>query len=233
MAAYYNEIEPFAAEWLRNLIVAGLIADGEVDQRDIKDVAPNDIRGFNQAHFFAGIGGWSYALRLAGWPDDEPVWTGSCPCQPYSEAGLRSGAADHKHLWPQWFRLIRECRPAIIFGEQVPEAIKLGWLDEISADLQGEDYAVGAAVLSACVVEARQERERLWFVAHTNGLSPKRASEPRLECNSWPSDEGMARVAYGIPEQPFTRRAYGNSIIPVAGAQFIRASLEAIGGGRG
>ena len=87
MAAYYNEIDPYAAQWLRNLIEAGQIAPGYVDERDIRDVSPSDLIGFTQHHFFAGVGVWSYALRLAGWPDDEPVMTGSPPCQPFSSAG--------------------------------------------------------------------------------------------------------------------------------------------------
>lgn len=81
-AAYYNEIDPFAAAWLEELVRAGHIAPGEVDTRSIEDVCPSDLRGFTQCHFFAGIGVWSYALRLAGWPDDRQVWTGSCPCFP-------------------------------------------------------------------------------------------------------------------------------------------------------
>lgn len=227
--AYYNEIDPFAAQWLRNLIAAGLIAPGDVDERSIVDVKPDDVRGYTQCHFFAGIGGWSYALRLAGWPDDRPVWTGSCPCQPWSEAGRRRADKDERHLWPDWFRLIEVLRPDCIFGEQVPDAIKLGWLDEVSADLEGCDYAVGTAVLSACVVEARQERERLWFVACADEFTAQRPTKSWLECDPWPSDEGMARVAHGIPEQPFTRRAYGNAIVPQVAAQFILAAQEAIG----
>src|ERR1700691_2565119 len=119
MTAYYNEWEPYPAQWLRNLIKAGLIAPGDVDERSIKDVKPDDVRGYTQCHFFAGIGGWSYALRLAGWPDDRPAWTGSCPCQPFSQAGQRKGVADERHLWPKFFRLITFCRPAVVFGEQV------------------------------------------------------------------------------------------------------------------
>jgi DNA (cytosine-5)-methyltransferase 1 len=214
VTAYYNEIDTYKAEWLRNLISTGEIAPGYVDERDIREVRALDVRGYTQCHFFAGVGGWSVALGLAGWPDDRRVWTGSCPCQPFSEAGERRGAEDHRHLWPDWFRLIRECRPSIVFGEQVPEAIKLGWLDEVSSDFQSEDYAIGTAVLSACVVEARQERERLWFVARANGFAPQRASKPRTKRHPWPSDEGVARVAHGIPEQPFTRRSYGDAIIP-------------------
>lgn len=82
MAAYYNEIDPFAASWLRELIKAGCIAPGEVDERSIADVQPADLAGFTQCHFFAGISGWELALRQAGWPDEKPVWTGSCPCFP-------------------------------------------------------------------------------------------------------------------------------------------------------
>lgn len=115
-ASYYNENDQFAAQWLRNLIDAGHIAPGDVDERSIVDVRADDLRGYTQCHFFAGIGGWSYALRLAGWDDDRPVWTGSCPCQPFSAAGKGKAADDERHLWPAWLPLIAECRPAIVFG---------------------------------------------------------------------------------------------------------------------
>lgn len=163
--AYYNEIEPYAAEWLENLILVGLIAPGDVDRRSIEDVTPEDLRGYTQCHFFAGIGGWSLALRLAGWPDDRPVWTGSCPCQPFSAAGKGKGAADERHLWPAWFHLIEQCRPRVVFGEQVEAAIKHDWLDLVSADLEGIGYAIGATCLPAASVGAPHGRSRLWFVA--------------------------------------------------------------------
>src|SRR3990167_3813886 len=73
MTAYYNEIDPYAAQWLRNLIKAGHIAPGDVDERSIVDVRADDLRGYTQCHFFAGIGVWSHALRLAGWPDELAV----------------------------------------------------------------------------------------------------------------------------------------------------------------
>lgn len=173
MVAYYNEIDPYAAQWLTNLIAAGHIAFGVVDQRSIEDVKPADLKGYTQCHFFAGIGGWSRALQLAGWPDDRPVWTGSCPCQPFSTAGKQKGKADERHLWPHWFRLIRECKPSTIFGEQVAAAIAHGWLDDAFNDLESEGYACGAAVLPACSVGAPHKRDRLWFVGDTqhNGSS--------------------------------------------------------------
>ena len=135
MATYYNEYEPYAAEWLRNLIKKGLIPNGEVDTRSIIDVSPDDLRGFTQCHFFAGIGGWAYAARLAGWPDDRPLWTGSAPCQPFSTAGQQKGTADERHLWPVFFGLIRACRPPVVMGEQVAAAVGKDWLDGVSTDL--------------------------------------------------------------------------------------------------
>lgn len=167
MSAYYNENDPKAASWLRELIKEGLIAKGDVDERSIKDVESSDLIRYTQCHFFAGIGGWSYALRLAKWSDHKPVWTGSCPCQPFSQAGNRKGKQDDRHLWPEMFRLIRECKPNAVFGEQVESAIKHGWLDDLQADMEGENYAVGSFVLGAHSINAPHIRQRLYWVADT------------------------------------------------------------------
>jgi DNA (cytosine-5)-methyltransferase 1 len=161
---YYNENDPKAAAWLKQLIKDGLIPDGIVDERSILDVQPGDLRQYTQCHFFAGIGGWSLALQLAGWPSDRPVWTGSCPCQPFSSAGKHLGENDERHLWPAFFDLIRECRPDVIFGEQVATAIGKGWLDGISTDLESENYSCGSAVLGAHSVSAPHLRQRLYWV---------------------------------------------------------------------
>ena len=167
MTAYYNEWEAYPAQWLRNLIKAGLIASGDVDERSIKDVKADDLKGYTQCHFFAGIGGWSYALRLAGWDDDRRVWTGSCPCQPFSPAGKQDGKKDARHLWPTWFSLIKEYKPAIVLGEQVKQAITHGWLDDVYQGLEGEGYAFGSAVLPACAGGRGHRRERIFFVGDT------------------------------------------------------------------
>jgi DNA (cytosine-5)-methyltransferase 1 len=175
--AYYNEIDPYAAQWLRNLIAAGHIAPGDVDERDIRLVRADDLRGYTQCHFFAGIGVWSYALRLAGWPDDEPVWTGSCPCQPFSSAGRKGGFNDERHLWPNWKGLIIKSRPHAIFGEQVADADGLAWLDFVCADLEAEGYAIGALDTSAAGFGAPHIRQRLYWVAHAESPALAGAAE--------------------------------------------------------
>jgi DNA (cytosine-5)-methyltransferase 1 len=179
MAAYYNEIEPYAAQWLRNLIAKNLIAPGDVDERSIVDVRPDDLKGYTQCHFFAGIGGWSVALRLAGWPDERPVWTGSCPCQPFSNAGNRKGKEDERHLWPIWYELIKDRKPTIIFGEQVDRAIAFGWIDDVYEGLEKEGYAFGFAVLPASAGERGHSRERIFFVGNSEYDGQPAAEEQR------------------------------------------------------
>lgn len=192
MAAYYNEFDKYAAQWLRNLIAAGHIAPGDVDERSISDVRPSELVGYTQCHFFAGIGGWSLALRLAGWPDDRPVWTGSCPCQPFSVAGAGHGVADERHLWPHWFHLVRALRPRTVFGEQVDAAIAHGWLDAVQDDLEGEGYAFGAVGVPAAGVGAPHIRQRLWFVAD---------SMPAGRPQWWPESRGGSVTRDGIASQ--------------------------------
>lgn len=166
MTAYYNENDPEAAAWLRELIADGAIPPGDVDERSIEDVRPDELAGYAQCHFFAGIGGWPLALRIAGWPDDRPVWTGSCPCQPFSAAGNRGGTDDPRHLWPAWRWLIDQCRPATLFGEQVASKAGRAWCAGVQTDLQAMGYSTAAFDLGAASVGAPHIRQRLWWVGH-------------------------------------------------------------------
>lgn len=165
---YYNEHNPQAAAWLRELIRQNKIAPGVVDERDIQEVRERELRRFTQCHFFAGIGGWSYALRLAGVPDNFPVWTGSCPCQPFSIAGQGKGEDDERHLWPQFRKLITQCAPATVFGEQVASAAGRIWLSGVRTDLEALAYAVGAADLCAAGISAPHIRQRLFWLADSD-----------------------------------------------------------------
>lgn len=203
MPAYYNEIDPFASEWLKALISKGLIANGDVDTRSIVDVKPEDLRGYDQCHFFAGIGVWSYALRKAGWNDDLPFWTGSCPCQPFSAVGRGKGFKDSRHLWPYFYKLINECRPRYILGEQVSSPDGLAWFDLVSDNLESSNYAVGALDICAAGIGAPHIRQRLYWSA-VLGVGDSDAKglpgHPRYELGKQEREaEGGSSPKTGIP----------------------------------
>jgi DNA (cytosine-5)-methyltransferase 1 len=210
MSAYYNEFDPFAAAWLRELIKAGHIAPGDVDERSIKDVKADDLRGYTQCHFFAGIGVWSHALRSAGWSDERPVWTGSCPCQPFSAAGKGGGFDDERHLWPDFFRLIAECRPDVVLGEQVASKDGLGWLDLVYADREGADYAVGAVDTCAAGFGAPHIRQRLYWT----GLRVGDAKRAGLEGHAGYGDGAARRT---IASRPATEASRANGLADADG----------------
>lgn len=254
MSVYYNEFDPYAAAWLRNLIAAGHIADGVVDERSIVDVQPEDLAGFSQVHLFAGLGGWSHAARLAHWPDDKPLWTGSCPCQPFSAAGKQRGTADERHLWPEMHLLVAALRPPVVVGEQVASRAGLDWLDGVCSDLEAAGYATGAIDLCAASVGAPHIRQRLWWVAHSPGAGPQgsesgwgprqgregTAVERGSEAGFWsaadwmPCRDGKARPvepgSFPLVDRATARvgrlRAYGNAIVPQVAAEILTALLD-------
>ena len=209
--SYYNEIDPFAAEMLRNLIKAGHIAPGDVDERSIEDVRPDDLRGYAQCHFFAGVGVWSYALRRAGYTDARPVWTGSCPCQPFSTAGKGAGFADERHLWPHFHWLIEQCRPPIVLGEQVASKDGLAWLDLVSADLEGSGYTIGAVDTCAAGFGAPHIRQRLYWVAHANDEGLEGRCGMRERADQLPA--GPSSVVGGLADTDRGLSQQGGSVV--------------------
>lgn len=160
MPIYFNEFDKYPAGWLANLW-----PEATTDTRSVCDVQPSDVQGYTRVHLFAGIGGWELALRLAGWPEDREVWTGSCPCQPFSQAGQQKAEADSRHLWPEFLRLVAVQRPATIFGEQVASKLGREWLARVRTDLEALGYAVGCADLCAASQGAPHIRQRLYWVA--------------------------------------------------------------------
>lgn len=252
VAAYYNEHDPYAAQWLRNLIAAGHIAPGDVDERSITEVSADDLGSYTQCHFFAGIGVWSHALRRAGWDDTQPIWTGSCPCQPFSAAGERKGFDDERHLWPVWRSLIAQRRPPALLGEQVSSPGGLKWFDAIYTDLEDAGYAVAATDLCAASFGAAHIRQRLyWLASDTRNLGAPRPrytesiSQSRQRGPDCPL--GMQQIinspfvpGRGWP-QPLLRKgvdeftgwvgrigAYGNALHAETATQFCGAVMEAL-----
>ena len=247
MRTLYADNDPYCAAWLRALAAEDNIPDGDILCADIQEMHGNDLKKYDQVHLFAGIGGWPYALRLAGWPDDRPVWTGSCPCQPFSGAGKRRGRADERHLWPDFSRLIAKCRPPTIFGEQVAGPLGREWLAGVRADLEHLGYAVGAADLPAACVGAPHIRQRLFWVANATskrfGKTGKIGSGPEewtpdgspisdsdtLYCPDGKMrriESGAFPLAYGVSNRVGRLRAYGNAIVPQVAATFVRAAMN-------
>jgi DNA (cytosine-5)-methyltransferase 1 len=254
MTAWYNEPDEEKAVWLEELTRRNLIAPGVVDRRDIRDVRGCELAEFVQCHFFAGIGGWSYSLRRAGWPDSRPVWTGSCPCGPFSSVGELERFSDERHLWPDWVHLIRERKPAVIFGEQVAAATE--WLRLVRGDLEALGYAMGAAPIEAASAGAFHLRDRYWFVADCHGDDAERAGarcgrgggSPEAGDDAgrsgavvdggaleWyvgpdgkirPAESGIRLVADGIPSRVGLLRGFGDAIDPRPAIEFIGAYMD-------
>lgn len=136
------------------------IAFSEIDAYASKILARNfpgvpnlgDIRTANWALFRARV----------------DLVTGGFPCQPFSVAGKRRGAADDRHLWPAMLRVIGCVRPAWVLAENVPGIIGMV-LDEVCADLESIGFWVQPIVVPACAVDAPHRRERVWIVANSNG----------------------------------------------------------------
>ena len=238
---------------MRRLIAAGLLPSGDVDTRSIEDVCPDDLRGYTQCHFFAGVGLWPLALRQAGWPDDRPVWTGSCPCQPFSQAGQGAGFDDERHLWPAWHWLVSQCRPPVVFGEQSASRDADDWIDLVQADMEGLGYSLGTVPFPAAGIGAPQIRDRLYWVADTpGGEQPWPRAGGALEAGSagglyphpplagwdnprWlycrdgrtrPIEPGLLPLVDGRPGHLVELRAYGNGLCVPAARAFVEAYLD-------
>lgn len=196
-------------------------------------------------------GGWPIAFRLAGWPDSRPVWSGSCPCGPYSIVGKRQAQADARDLWPAWFSLMGpECPD--IFGEQVADAIELGWYDRTADDLDTIQKSCWPVVLPSCATGQGNKGERLFFVAKANpqglerhprnereiiqrALSTGYAATPSI-CDfieGWdglkrPIKPGISLLDDGL--SAFDHRIFsegiGNAINPQLAAEFIKAFMD-------
>jgi len=108
----------------------------------------------------------TYEKLKADGIDTIDIITGGYPCQPFSVAGRKKGEEDPRHLWPEYFRLVKECRPTWVIGENVGGHIKLG-LDTVLENLESEGYAVRTFSIPASAVGANHKRERVWIMAYS------------------------------------------------------------------
>lgn len=179
---YYNDNEPFVAQWLLNLVAAEHITRGEVDDRDMREIDPASLHGFRRWHLCAGIGGFELGAMWAGWPDDATLLTAGFPCQPFSVAGQQQGIADDRYLWPVVLGFVRALRPEYVLLENVPaiDGRKHMVLDRVLSDLEESGYSAGPLEIPACAVDAPHIRNRVWIVAHASSAElPDRDAEPR------------------------------------------------------
>ncbi len=246
--AYYNDNDLFVVKWLRKLSLSGEITYGQVDKRSITEIQPKELASYKRVHLFAGIGGWDYALQLAGWPEELPVWTGSCPCQPFSVAGKRKGINDKRHLWPEFYRLIKKQHPTIVFGEQVSGKDSRKWFRQVKFDLEELGYRVAIADLCAASVGAGHQRHRLYWVADTFGAGCKGLVQKRESLRLFQGKASTQRnnriipsgifdipdpddisASNGLSKKMGILHAYGNSIVPQVAAVFIRSYMDVVG----
>lgn len=235
MSTFYNDNDPFACEWLRNLIAAGHLPAGDVVCKDIRELRGEDVEGYERVSLFAGIGGWDYALELAGWPKGRSIWTASCPCPPFSAAGRKycpnchrsrlgfvgwdefgcpeCDYRDPRHLWPSLRNLIRECRPDTIVGEQVASNNGRGWLARVQVDLQELGFAFGAQDSCAASVAAPHIRQRLFWVANAvrvNSRERRIAGGQEGARRQYGHDDDGRASWLGSPSQPGLEGHAGN-----------------------
>ena len=245
MNAYYNDIEPFCCDVLEARIADGRIPAGKVDRRSITEVTPDDVAGFKQCHFFAGIGGFAYACRLAGWPDDRAIWTAGFPCQDISTAGRGAGIkkGTRSGLWREIFRLIRNVRPPLVVFENVP-AIRTRGYDRIADAMARIDYSVRSVVVGAWAVGATIIGDRAWILSEAEGDRRESWSMPiRTDAkvsnaagvfgHRWPErpiEINRVPIATdGIPKRlawAGQARATDNAIVPQVAAAILRAWMK-------
>lgn len=104
------------------------------------------------------------------------IITGGFPCQPYSQAGKRRGKDDPRHLFPEMLRAIQEIQPSYVVGENVRGITNWNGglvFDEVQADLEAEGYEVLPFLLPACGINAPHRRDRIWFIAHSDGAGKR------------------------------------------------------------
>jgi len=149
-----------------------------------------------------------------GWRDDDIILTGGFPCQPYSAAGKRLGKEDERHLWPEMLRVISEVKPTYIVGENVRGLTNWNGgvvFEEVCADLEALGYEVQPVLLPACAVGAPHRRDRIWFVAYSNGSMLRTNEHGGLRCEDGTNKSQRTQGIYNAIRSDGFERTTTNS----------------------
>ena len=180
---------------------------------------------------FSDIKELTYEKLKANGINNIDIITGGYPCQPFSVAGRKKGEEDPRHLWPEYFRLVKELRPTWVIGENVSGHIKLG-LDTVLENLESEGYSARTFSISAASIGANHKRERVWILANSKSSNRdeyeinKEHGKPEAQkifgnrsCLSgvssrWEVEPDVGRVADGLPDTMDRLKSLGNSVVP-------------------
>lgn len=223
MTAVYNENDPFAAQWLRELIKTGEITQGDVIETDIRSLHGSDIAQYDQIHLFAGIGVWARAVRDTGL-ENENLISGSCPCQPFSVGKKGKGKSfeehtkDERHLWPHMRRVIGEINEArvdpipIVFGEQVHGSTSgEKWFYQlVQPEMERKGYRCGAISLGSHSVGGAHKRQRLYWSAIHRDMA-NTGSFGRYERAGKSTDRFIGKTGEDIKSRSEVRDVHSNS----------------------
>lgn len=181
------------------------------------------------------------------------VVCGGFPCQPFStaSAGKRRGIEDDRFLWPEMCRIVDECRPTWVCGENVVGINALA-LEHVVSDLEAIGYEVAPPLeIPACALGYDHWRPRFWFLAYANSNS-KPSSAINAKVAVMPrrgSDSGSLGTSHGLSSglhrsggldanemgSSQTRSTYsnrlkalGNSVVPQIPEMIGRAILRAV-----
>ena len=214
-------------------VIKARISDGTFDDAPVFD----DVRTFD-----------GYA-----WRGKIDLLTGGFPCQPFSVAGKARAAADPRNMWPETVRIIRECRPALAFLENVPGLLskRHGYFRTILRDLAEAGYDAVWDTFSAAEAGAPHIRKRLFILAALpDALGERRRETHAAPCGlptqepespgggQWwsrdPAEDSAAesrvgRVAHGVADRSHRLRALGNGQVPaVVGLAFRTLSAQLV-----
>ena len=129
-------------------------------------------------------------LKTTDWSQVEPIdiLTAGYPCQPFSHAGSRKGAADERHLWPYIKEIIGILRPQFVVLENVRGHFGLGFR-EVLGDLACIGYDARWTLIRASDVGAPHRRERLFILAYPNSTRWPRTERCDFQAQQ-PGDSG-------------------------------------------